>query len=87
MEDDQQRIREDFPKIYSQDLLNNLFRDPYTKIDFLEKELGISRPTATKYLGLLSEARFLEKRRIGRSHFFINRALFILLTTIQLPST
>ena len=82
----QQRIRDDFPKIYSQDLLNNLFRYPYTKIDFFERELNISRPTATKYLGILAEAGFLEKRKIGRSHFFINRALFLLLTTIQLPS-
>lgn len=86
MEDYQQRLRKDFPKIYSQDLLNTLFRYPYTKIDFLEKALGISRPTATKYLGILAEAGFLEKRKIGRSHFYVNRALFGLLTTIQLPS-
>jgi Fic family protein len=87
MKDYEQRIRDDFPKIYSQDLLNNLFRYPYTKIDFLEKELGISRPTATKYLGILTEAGILEKRKIGRSNFFINRALFLLLTTMQLPAS
>ncbi len=85
MEDYQRRIRDALPKIYSQDLLNTLFRYPYTKIDFLEKALGISRPTSTKYLGLLAAAGFLEKRKIGRSHFFINRPLFQLLTTIQLP--
>lgn len=32
------RIREEFPKIYSQDLINNLFRHPYTKIDFVRNE-------------------------------------------------
>ncbi|MCF6314634.1 MAG: Fic family protein [Verrucomicrobiales bacterium] len=87
MNDYKQRIRDEHPKLYSQDLLNNLFRYPYTKINFLEKELGISRPTATKYLATLTEAGFLEKKKIGRSHFYINRALFILLTTIRLPDS
>ena len=40
-------IRENLKKIYSQDLLNNLFRHPYTKIDFICDELQVSRPTAT----------------------------------------
>jgi len=79
------RIRTDLPKLYSQDLLNNLFRYPYTKIEFLERELGVSRPTATKYLGLLVQAGFLEKQKMGRTNFFINRPLFLLLTTIRLP--
>ena len=80
------QIRQEFPKFYSQDLLNNLFRYPYTKIEFIEKELKVSRPTATKYLKLLTEANFLEKKRIGRTNFFINRPLFLLLSTINLPT-
>ena len=35
-------IRENEPKIYSQDLINNLFKHPYTKIEFLVNDLGIS---------------------------------------------
>ena len=73
-------LREKLPKIYSQDILNNLFRYPYTKIDFMEKELGISRPTATKYLKLLHENGFLEKQRIGRSNFYLNHRLLKILT-------
>lgn len=46
-------IREQFPKIYSQVLLNNLFKHPYTKIDLVCDELGVSRPTATSYLNQL----------------------------------
>lgn len=79
------QIRQEFPKFYSQDLLNNLFRYPYTKIEFIEKELKVSRPTATKYLNLLTGAKILEKKKIGRSNFFINRELFRLLSTINLP--
>jgi Fic family protein len=85
MQDTKQRLRQELPKLYSQDLLNNLFRYPYTKIEFIEKELGVSRPTATKYLGLLEKKGFVEKQKIGRTNFYINRPLFRLLTTIQLP--
>ena len=45
-----QKIRSELPKIYSQDLLNNIFRHPYTKIDFVMMELDVSRITATRYL-------------------------------------
>lgn len=37
MMDYKQRIRTQFPKIYSQELLNNLFSHPYTKIEFVEE--------------------------------------------------
>lgn len=81
MQQFKQELREKLPKIYSQDLLNNFFRYPYTKIDFIGSELGISRPTATKYLRLLHENGFLEKQKIGRSHFYFNHRLFKILTT------
>ncbi|MFC1586046.1 Fic family protein [Fibrobacterota bacterium] len=66
------RIRKNFPRIYSQDLINNLFRHPYTRIDFLEKDLGVARLTAAKYLKLLSEAGFLEARKQGRNNYYVN---------------
>lgn len=68
-------IQEKLPKIYSQDLINNLFRNPYTKIDFLEKELRISRRTAQNYLDSVAENGFLEKTKIGKSNYYINNAL------------
>ena len=79
-------IRSQRPKIYSQDLLNTLFRFPYTKIDIIERELSISRPTATKYLDQLALGGFLNKQKIGRTHFYINTPLYNLLTQIELPS-
>lgn len=77
-------IRERLPKLYSQDLLNNLFRYPYTKIEFLEKELGVSRVTASKYLTQLSGAGFLRKQKMGKTNFYINDPLFSLLTAVRL---
>lgn len=74
-----QNIRAKF-RFYSQDLLNNLFSHPYTKIEFLEKDLQITRLTATKYLDQLVEAGYLEKQKIWRSNYYINRPLFDLLS-------
>lgn len=73
------RIREDH-KFYSQDLINNLFYHPYTKIDFLERDLNVSRLTATKYLDTLADGGFLKKEKIGRSNYYVNTALFRILT-------
>jgi len=60
---------------YSQDLINNLFTHPYTKIEFIERDLNVSRLTATKYLEALAKDGFLLKQRIGRSNYYINIAL------------
>ncbi len=81
----QQDLRERLPKIYSQDLLNNLFRYPYTKIEFVEKELGVSRVTAGKYLDLLATAEFVRKQKKGKTNFYINEPLLALLSDVSLP--
>lgn len=71
-----QGIRSELPKIYSQDLLNNLFRHPYTKIEFVEEELGVTRKTASQYLKQLVEKDYLKLLKIGRSNFYLNAPLF-----------
>lgn len=68
------RIREKY-KFYSQDLINNLFAHPYTKIEFVMRDLDVSRLTATKYLDVLTEDGFLEKRKVGRINYYINISL------------
>lgn len=72
-------IRNQTPKIYSQDLLNNLFRYPYTKIEFIMHDLQVSRNTAIRYLEKLENLELVEKKKIGRDNFFINKALLGLL--------
>jgi len=62
-------------KFYSQDLINNLFNHPYTKIEFIERDLNVSRLTATKYLEALTAGGFLQKQKIGRSNYYINLTL------------
>jgi len=69
------RMRDELSKVYSQDLLNNLFRHPYTRIEFVMNDLEVSRPTATKYLDQLVEYGFLMKHIDGRNNYYINRPL------------
>lgn len=73
------KIKEQLPKIYSQDLLNNLFKYPYTKIEYLQEGLDISRSTSIRYLDALISLGILKKKKIGRENFFLNEALFKIL--------
>jgi len=77
--DAKHRIRDQY-RFYSQDLINNLFTHPYTKIEFIESDLNVSRLTATKYLDALTEGGFLQKQKIGRTNYYINKALNNILT-------
>ncbi len=70
------RIRTELRNMYSQDLLNNLFKHPYTKIEFLENDLNINRKTAAKYLNQLAEKELLKKVKIGTTNFYINQPLY-----------
>ena len=74
-----EEIRQKLPKIHSQDLINNLFKNPYTKIDFLQNDLQVSYLTARKYLERLAENGFLNKIQIGKSNFYINQPLINIL--------
>lgn len=73
------RIRERY-RFYSQDLINNLFTHPYTRIQFVERDLDVSRLTATRYLDELTKGGFLRKERVGRSNYYINVALLEILS-------
>jgi Fic family protein len=79
MLDYKHRLRSNY-KFYSQDLLNNLFKHPYTKIEFLVKELGVSRITAANYLNQLAEDNILRKEKLGTGNYYINEPLFNLLS-------
>ena len=75
-----QALKSKLPKLYSQDLLNNLFKYPYTKIEFIERDLGVSRSTAIRYLEELVKNEFLEKQKLGRESYYVNKPLYQLLS-------
>jgi Fic family protein len=83
MLDHKVRLRNELPRIYSQDLLNNMFSHPYSKIAFVERDLGVSRITATRYLDELTRIGLMRKLKIGRESYYMNRALLDLLGNVQ----
>ncbi len=72
------RLRDNY-KFYSQDLLNNLFKHPYTKIEFVVNDLSVSRLTAANYLNKLADDKMLRKEKLGTGNYYINEELFLLL--------
>jgi Fic family protein len=74
------RTLRDNYKFYSQDLLNNLFKHPYTKIEFIQRDLNVSRITAANYLNQLAYDKLLTKKKLGTANYYINDPLFKLLS-------
>lgn len=74
-----EHVKHESPQIYSRELLDILFEQPYTRIANLE-EAGIAkRQTASKYLKELSRIGVLREVSIGRDKLFINYKLMDLL--------
>lgn len=73
------QLRDNY-KFYSQELLNNMFKHPYTKIEFIVRDLGVSRITAANYLNKLAEDGVLRKEKLGTGNYYVNEKLFALLT-------
>lgn len=80
MAETKRRMRADLPKLYSQDLLNNLFRHPYTRIEYVQRDLNITRQTAVRYLRQLVEVGLVQEQSQGKHLYFINQPLVDLLT-------
>ncbi len=76
-----EHIRRRLPKIYSRELVEELFVQPYCRIANLVETGAVKRQTASKYLKLLAEAGVLEERKVGREKIFVHPRLMKLLTT------
>ncbi len=77
-----QKIRAELPKVYSQDLINSLFRHPYTKIEFVKADLNVARKTAARYLDLLCDIGLLHKKKLGKENYYFNDDLISLLVNV-----
>jgi Fic family protein len=80
LQEQKNQIRNTLPKMYSQDLLNCLFKNPYTKIEYVQRDLSVSRNTAIRYLDDLVNVDILVKHKLGRDNYYENRKLFRLLS-------
>ncbi|MEZ4937406.1 MAG: Fic/DOC family N-terminal domain-containing protein [Crocinitomicaceae bacterium] len=73
------QIKQNLPKIYSKDLVELLFKLPYTKRKFLI-EAGLGTPkTVGNYLIALEENGFLKSVRVGKEKLYLNQELMNLL--------
>ncbi len=66
------QVKTERPKLYSKDLVELLFRAPYTKVSFVEEAEQIGRVTATKTLRELVGLGLLAEHKIGRELYFLN---------------
>ena len=74
-------IRIALPKIYSKELIDLLFYEFYTKTQYIQNGLGVSRKTAANYLQALEDSGFLTSQKIGKERIYQNKRLFDLVRT------
>ncbi len=79
----QGELRSILPSRANADLLDVLFEQPYCRISTVMDRCGVSRPTATKWLRLLSDANILLALRVGKHMLFVNHRFFDLLTRAE----
>jgi len=76
----QEKIKSDAGDIYSYELVEILFHQPYCKIGFLVDAKVASRNTASKYLNRLVDLKILDKKQSGNESLYLNRKLFKILS-------
>lgn len=75
----QKLVQDKLPRIYSKDLIEQLYIHPYSKIEFLVENLKLNRKTAGSYLKNLEELGVLEAESKGKEVIYVNTKLYELL--------
>jgi len=78
-DDTADRIRGELPKIYSRELVEVIFEQPYCRINNLVLAGVAKRQTASRYLKLLVEMGLLEEKSSGRDKLYVHPRLLALL--------
>lgn len=79
IEETAEELKINSPKIYSRELIDLLFTEFYTKINYIKEGLGVTRKTASNYLSELEANGYLESEKIGREKIYKNIRLFNLI--------
>ena len=74
-----ERVKKSNPKIYSKELVELLFEQPYSKIEYVVDRLKVERKTASRYLHALEASGIVGSKKIGRETIFINHDLIEIL--------
>ena len=75
-----EKVRTEAPEIYTHELIEVIYNQPYCKIAILEEKKIASRNTASKYLRKLEELGILASEQVGRETLYKNIALLKLLS-------
>lgn len=70
-------------RVYSKELIELLFEQPYCKVKFLVDRGIAKRQTAAEYLRELEEAGILKSKQVGRENLFMNVRLYEMLVNIE----
>lgn len=73
------KIKKELPGIYSKELVETLFEQPYCKVKSLVDKKIAERRTASLYLQRLEKIKILDGKKVGRENLYINSGLFELL--------
>ncbi|MGS2764701.1 hypothetical protein [Sinomicrobium sp. M5D2P9] len=79
MEETAGEIKTLLPKVYSKDLVEILFRLPYTKRQHLIDENLGNPKTVGNYLMALEESGFLQSVKVGKEKLYLNQRLLKIL--------
>lgn len=72
-------IRHDLPKIYSRDLVDAIFSQPFITPKKYGELLGVTYQTGSSHLKNLEEKGFMDSLRVGKYLLFANKPLLALL--------
>jgi Fic family protein len=67
-------------RVYSKDLIEILFHQPYTKAQFLVKAGIVQRKTAANYLKELEKIGVLQIQKVGKENLYLNKGLLEILS-------
>lgn len=73
------KIRDELPRIYSAELMDVLFHQPYCRIGNLVDAGIAKRQTASTYLKQLVDAGILSTEKVGREQLFVHNAFLDIL--------
>ena len=75
-----EKVKAKAPDIYSHELIEVIYNQPYCKIATLEEKKIASRNTASKYLRILEEIGLLKSEIVGRETLYRNLPLYRILS-------
>ncbi len=67
------------PRVYSKELIELLFEQPYCKVKFLVERGIAKRQTASEYLQIMEKAGFLKLQKVGKENLYLNISLYNIL--------